>query len=483
MTEPPTRSDRTILPSDLGTAPLWENERGAPGVTTELLPFGTFVGAVHESPLAPTPLPIDHLEGRVLGKYRLGPQIGSGSFGRVYEARHKYLDYPVAIKVWAPGPGRDQALIAREVQALAVLNHPNVVRVLDAEFELGTPFMVMEHLAGESLRSALHRHGRLTIERAWDFVEAGARVLVRQEEESVLHLDIKPDNVHVRRDGSFCFVDYGLFGVSASARAVRRHGGPADSTALVAERGFGTRAYAAPEQWADGEATHKSDLYGLGITAWECLAGRRARDGADADVTQPVPNVQGARADAPDALSRVLESLVAVEPGDRYDRATDLYDDVCAARYRGERAYGRVRGRAMIAMPFAPEYDPAYDAIHDGCRAARLRPRRLDREAFVQDVWSQCVQEIEAAHVVVADFSRGPSGDVNSNVVTEAAHARAIGKSLVLISRDRPEDMPFDWRHMPFLTYEVGPGGYAALSGALRARLESVLASLPATPR
>lgn len=473
-----THSDLTILPRSVGTVLLPERGRELSGGETEPLLFGTFVEAVYRSPLAPPPYPVEDLEGRVLGKYRFGSQIGSGSFGHVYEARHKYLDYPVAIKAWTPGPGRDQALIAREVQALAVLNHPNVVRVLDAEFDMGTPFMVMEHLAGESLRTALLRHGRLTVERAWDLVEAGARVLVRQEQESVLHLDIKPDNVHVRQDGSFCFVDYGLFGLSVSARAARRHAGPADSTGLSIGVGFGTPAYAAPEQWVRGEATHKSDLYGLGITAWECLTGRRARGEAVSEVAEPLPDVRDERPGVPDSLAQILESLVAVRPDERYERATDLYDDVCAARYRGEHAFGRVRGRAMVAMPFASDYDPVYDAIYGACQGARLRPRRLDREAFTQDVWSQCVQEIEAACVVVADFSRGPSGDVNPNVVTEAAHARAIGRPLVLVTRDCPEDMPFDWRHMPFLTYETGPEGYAALEEVLRARLDSVLATM-----
>lgn len=96
----------------------------------------------------------------------------------------------------------------------------------------------------------------------------------------------------------------------------------------------------------------------------------------------------------------------------------------------------------------------------------------MDRLVFVKDIWNQIVQEIEASAVVVADFSRAHWWrQSNANVVTEAAHARAIGKPLIVISQDAPERLPFDWRHMPVLRYTPTAAGLRNLTEQLAGKL------------
>jgi hypothetical protein len=99
----------------------------------------------------------------------------------------------------------------------------------------------------------------------------------------------------------------------------------------------------------------------------------------------------------------------------------------------------------------------------------------LDQHVFFQDVWTQCSHEIKTAKVVVADFSGDRSRVPNPNVVTEAAHARAVGKPLVLITQGKPEDLPFDWRHMPVIAYDKSEDGMKQLIDLLTSRLRHVL--------
>jgi len=133
-------------------------------------------------------------------------------------------------------------------------------------------------------------------------------------------------------------------------------------------------------------------------------------------------------------------------------------------------------GSAFIAIPYRTEFNSVFSTIEKACLGEKLRPRRMDRLDFTEDIWNQTVMEIDAARVIVADFTGiGEQKLPNPNVVTEAAHGRAIGKKIILVTQDAPEQLPFDWRHMPVIKYNSDNKGMINVAEALTRLLKTTL--------
>jgi tRNA A-37 threonylcarbamoyl transferase component Bud32 len=431
--------------------------------------------------------------GKRIGHYEILRLLGEGGFSAVYAARHAYLNHEVALKTLresATGPEESERFL-REAQALALLSNPHVIRVYDAGMWEDLPYIILEKIEGDNLHQLVNRLGRFSVGRTMDLLEQLGQVLALQEQRKILHRDIKPGNVLQRADGSFCLLDYGLVGWDRSRGEKNEKGDLVDDwdTATASGRAVGTLLYMAPEQLMGKRLDHRTDLFLLGMTAWECLAGRGVRDAArdrsGGDglfgavvklALEPVPPARSVREDVPAELDAVLAGLLAPEAGDRYHTASDFLHDLETFRYQGKRPIGSTRGDVFVAMPFDQRFQPAYAAIEQACAASRLRPRRMDQLVFVKDIWNQIVQEIEACAVVVVDFSSPARGrSPNPNVLTEAAHARAIGKSLIVLSQDPPERLPFDWRHMPVLRYSADPPGLESLAEQLAGKLRHAM--------
>jgi serine/threonine protein kinase len=312
-----------------------------------------------------------------------------------------------------------------------------------------------------------------------DLMEDLGSVLSKQEEKGVLHLDIKPQNIFQRIEGNFCLFDYGLVGVRAPKKKSLLKEMPSDPKTFFTGT-FGTPAYMAPEQ-ISGRADHRSDLYSFGLTVWECFSGVQARQlsrlsDLKQTIKKPIPSVRTIRPDVPVEVETILFSLLSDSPSERYQSANEMLDDLFAYRYQGRKPIGVTVGTAFVAIPFSHMFDDIFNAINSSCEGVKLKVRRLDTHVFLKDIWTQCMQEIETAKVVIADFSGDTLPEIpNPNVVTEAAHARAIGKSLILITQGKPEDMPFDWRHMPVVTYNNSNVGLKYLTTRLISRLRYAL--------
>jgi hypothetical protein len=426
--------------------------------------------------------------GKRIGHYEILHLLGEGGFGAVYAARHAYLNHEFALKTLRDSvtgkEGGERFL--REAQALALLSNPHVIRVYDAGMWEDLPYIILEKIDGDSLQELVARRGPFSVGRALDLLEELGQVLVLQEKRGILHRDIKPGNVLQRTDGSFCLLDYGLVGRDRSSHTQAREA--LDGWDTVTGNVAGTLLYMAPEQIECKRLDHRTDMYLLGMTAWECLVGKPARQSMRDRESGPdlmaayqlaretVPATRTLRVDVPEGLDSVLGGLLAPVVEERYASAADFLHDLETFRYQGKRPFGGTRGDVFVAMPYAQRFRTAYAAIEQACFEARLRPRRMDKLVFVKDIWNQIVQEIEACRIVVADFScHGRGGTPNPNVLTEAAHARAIGKALIVLSRDPPEGLPFDWRHMPIVRYAAGPSGFKALAEELSAKLRHAM--------
>jgi len=254
-----------------------------------------------------------------IGKYEILEQIGRGGQGTVYRARDTGLDRIVAIKVIdqsvADDPGYLDAL-RREAQLAANLDHPNIVTVHAFEVENDTPYIVMEYVPHALDRQI--RSGRLEPRRAVAIAEQVCRGLAHAHELGVVHRDIKPANILLTANGDAKISDFGI------ARAI------ASSTRAPRTSAAGTYAYLPPEQWEENPAVdRRSDIYALGVTLFEVLAGTVPFTGNSVievhrqHQQDPVPQLPR-NVRAPSGLGDVIQKAMAKRPELRFQTAGDM---------------------------------------------------------------------------------------------------------------------------------------------------------------
>jgi beta-lactam-binding protein with PASTA domain len=217
---------------------------------------------------SPTSTAADPLVGRLLdGRYRLDAPIARGGMATVYEATDLRLDRCVAVKVMRPALAEDPDFVdrfAREARSAARLYSADVVAVHDqgTDAETGTAYLVMEHVAGCTLRDVIRDRGALPPAKALDLMEPVLRALAAAHAAGLVHRDVKPENVLLGDDGRVKVADFGL------ARAI-------ESSNLTATTGLliGTVAYLAPEQVEHGRSDTRTDVYAAGILLFELLTG------------------------------------------------------------------------------------------------------------------------------------------------------------------------------------------------------------------
>src|SRR5919205_2759864 len=226
-------------------------------------------------------------------RYRLEEQIGSGGMSSVYRAFDPTLERWVAIKLMHRDISHDPDQLERfrrEARAVARLNHPHVVTVIDAGEDDGTPYIVFEYVAGETLKDRIRRLGQqLPITEALAYAIEIGRALEAAHQELLVHRDVKPQNVLLDHEGRAKVTDFGI------ARSLEGEG------LTLAGRVLGTTDYVSPEQALGEDVTQQSDIYSLGIVLYEMLTGEVPYK-ADAPVAvamkhvrDPMPDVRRAR--------------------------------------------------------------------------------------------------------------------------------------------------------------------------------------------
>ncbi len=201
-------------------------------------------------------------------RYRLDAQVGTGGMSTVYKAFDTVLERCVAIKLMHRPLASDSDQLERfrrEARAVAQLNHPHIVGVIDAGEESdpthSAPFIVFEFVEGETLKDRIRRNGRLAIPEAVAYAIEIARALGAAHAQGIVHRDVKPQNVLVDEEGTAKVTDFGI------ARTLDQEGLTADGRVL------GTTDYVSPEQALGHPVTGQSDLYSLGIVLFEMLTG------------------------------------------------------------------------------------------------------------------------------------------------------------------------------------------------------------------
>lgn len=248
----------------------------------------------------------------------------------VYRAHQATLDRFVAIKLLHPFLADDPEFAARflrEAQNIARLKHPNIVQVYDFETdpETETYYMVMELIDGPTLKDVLERLGardeRMDVHDALRIARDAAAALAYAHSQNMIHRDVKPANLMLDGGHRVVLTDFGIARIMSAAST--------SATAMV-----GTPAYMAPEQGLGAAGDERSDLYSLGVILYQMVTGCLPYDGETPlsvvlkHLNEPIPSARDHNPDVPEAVDTLIQRLMAKDPGDRYQTATDIISDI-----------------------------------------------------------------------------------------------------------------------------------------------------------
>ncbi|MFN2448411.1 MAG: protein kinase [Candidatus Baltobacteraceae bacterium] len=355
---------------------------------------------------------MDTFLGRTLGtRYEIQELIGRGGTADTYRAQDKLLDRDVAVKVLIDRSDDVNNRFLREAQAMAQLNHPNIVQVFDVGQESGISYIVMELVRGKTLRDL--EGGSLSYRQALAFLIEMLEALSYAHEAGTIHRDIKPSNVMTDEEGKHVKVmDFGLARRTSDMTQTTRTG-----------QIVGTIGYLAPERFLSKPADVRSDLYSVGVVMYEIFTGtvpfRNDKDDLVATIFShvhdaPTPPHEINR-NIPESLERVIMHSIDKEPAKRYQTARDFINDLnvllsptpAAKKARSERRTETVpetelRRALDRALAPARSRNDAYEAVLKGMLATRRRKYDEAKIQFVSALEELLVADNRLEHAKTA---------------------------------------------------------------------------------
>ncbi|MGD0699435.1 MAG: serine/threonine-protein kinase [Trebonia sp.] len=289
------------------------------------------------------------------GRYALVERIATGGMGEVWRGSDQILGRPVAIKMLSAMHAEDEQFRARfraEARFASSLSHPGITRVFDygEHSPLGGPYLVMELVDGQPLSEIIERYGRLDPNVVLDIVAQAARALDIAHQAGIVHRDIKPGNLLIMADGTTKITDFGI------AKANSLQAMQLTATGIV----MGTALYVSPEQATGSPLTGSSDVYSLGVVAFECLSGEPPFM-ADQPLAiaimhkhDPVPALPP---DVPRPVADLVYTMLAKSPDGRPETAQHVADR--AEIIREARSRSGYTGPITADLPVVPNFPPA----------------------------------------------------------------------------------------------------------------------------
>jgi CRP-like cAMP-binding protein len=288
---------------------------------------------------------------RQVGKYKLIGALGRGGAAYVYEGVHPTLDRAVAVKMLSHTLVYSSHWAERfrnEAKIIASLRHPNIVEVYDAEEAYATFFIVMEKFTGADLGKRLIRKQMLSFDEVRDVICQVASALEYAHDSGVVHRDVKPSNIVINLDGTVKLTDFGIAFLPEFERQLQQ-----DVT-----KALGTATYMSPEQVMAKKLDGRSDIYSLGIVAYELLTGRppyeshSAREVLEMHVNQTVPSPRVLNPKVPEDLEEFVLKATQRSPRKRFDTCADV---LAFFNRSGQSAFGYSLSVATVTFVYQPD--------------------------------------------------------------------------------------------------------------------------------
>src|SRR5215467_4158812 len=301
-----------------------------------------------ETDLSPSVVTRDPLVGRVLLHYRLEERLGAGGMGVLYRATDLKLGRAVAIKLLARHLVSDEtakARFVREARAASALDHPNIATIYEIEEAKGELFIAMALYEGETLQQRLEK-GRFGVEEALEVLRQVALGLEAAHRVGIVHRDIKPANVLITNTGTVKILDFGLAKLVSDSKA---------QTMTEAGQAMGTILYMSPEQLRGESVDARSDLWSLGVLAYELLAGaspfQTERNAATVarilnDEPPPLTSAPG----IPTWLAELVAQLLQKAPSRRPQNASEVLERLGSATSSSAVPIARIVPRRMVVI-------------------------------------------------------------------------------------------------------------------------------------
>ncbi len=281
------------------------------------------------------PDPASGLQGRIIdGRYAIEKRVGEGGMAYVYRATDRETHQTVAIKVLMSRLASDAESVARlkrEAQLALKLKHPNCCGLLAYGEANGLPYLVMPYLEGETLSTRENRVGPMPVADVVGLVIQLCRGLQHAHDQGVMHRDLKPENIMLVKDGNrerAVVMDFGL----AKERIVGPESNRLTATGIV----LGTPEFMSPEQIRGKPVDPRSDVYSLGVLAFEMVSGELPFDGATAQetmlnhLTGRPRRLKAVRKSVPDRLDQALDRAMKIDPADRFQTMTAFAEALAA---------------------------------------------------------------------------------------------------------------------------------------------------------
>jgi len=259
------------------------------------------------------------------GRYEILERIGEGGMADVYRATDVVDNKTVAVKILKREFAENEEFLRRfrnESKAIALLNHPNIVKIFDVGFSDRIQFIVMEYIDGNTLNEYMELQGQLDWRDAVHYILQILRALQHAHSKGIVHRDIKPQNIMMLQDGTIKVMDFGI------AKFAREDGKTGTDKAI------GTVHYISPEQARGGTTDAKSDIYSVGVMFYEMLTGKKPFDTdnpvsiAVMHMQAEVPQPHTVRPDIQVGLEEIILKSMQKDPKNRYQTARDMMDDI-----------------------------------------------------------------------------------------------------------------------------------------------------------
>ena len=293
---------------------------------------------------------LNSLIGKSLGQFRIVERIGAGGMATVFKAYQPNLDRYVAVKVLPAYHARDPIFLKRfqqEARSVAKLQHANIVPIHEFGEQDGITFIVMEYVDGGTLKDRLKRS--ISVAESVDFVIQAAEGLGCAHGHGIVHRDVKPANMLVRKDGHLLLSDFGIAKILEGTSNLTRAG-----------TGIGTPQYMSPEQGTGQAVDRRSDIYSLGIVLFHALTGKVPFN-ADSPISitvkhlnEPLPVEKLREAGVPLPIEQVVLKMTAKSAADRYQTTDALIEALTAAVVASHLSLPRWRSGLQPSMPLPP---------------------------------------------------------------------------------------------------------------------------------